>query len=175
MKAGEFGIEFYRDIYQREMSRRDSIDKNLSLVTTGVTALILSSIFVILSGKLDMEYTASKICIVSAVSCLLFCGLSIVNLTSAVSGRNYHYLDYPDLISDFENKLISHHGNKKLARKEFKDYLLSEYIRCASHNSRQNDQKAYEYDNAKRWLLWSIYPFLVSGASFVVSVLQSMI
>lgn len=169
-------MDFYKEQYYRELTRRDELNASLTLPIGLVTAMIASVFFLI--THFDYRYspvlTALFVfCIVVFIGVLIFV---VINLVKAYVRfpKKYQYRVLPDadLLNNHFVWLKRKHGedagNRNNADQKFRSYVLSEMIASTSINQQNNSKKQVCKDTGELWLVHAL--IMLSLALFIFGI-----
>lgn len=157
-------FEHYKELYQIENDRRDSVNESLSLPVAIATGL-LSFLFYLVTA---FDYTQTGcnwwvFVVMSAIGLVLLM-VSVFYLIRAfnniTAGFEYKGLPYPKALFDHRRKLqeyYAQHGNGETeANEKFIEYLTEKFAEHADHNMQVNDRKMRNIFRAKRFMVFSL-------------------
>lgn len=161
--------EFYKDQYDRSLDRKNEINTSVSTPIGILTALIAGLYFE--TTNFDYGDTA-WLCIVFlliAVISVILIVLSIYYLIKAFSdfqnGYNYAYLNDTDVLDQYFQGLLAYYqaqpnstpsGAKTAAQKEFDAYILSELIKSAGINQKNNKAKIAARFQCHKFMIFAL-------------------
>ena len=169
-------IEFYKEIYNTELIRKNDIDAAIGFPTTLLTLLIGAALYLFTDDKYknsDAD-TQSVVIVVNILTGIFIFGLllSIACLSRMYLNKFKKYVYLP-LSSDLLNRekeleifytdYFKSEGSrkpktkaKKWAEKEFRKDLLAYYVDFSSINQLINDERIKDYNRSRKMLIISI-------------------
>jgi hypothetical protein len=146
--------EFYKEQYSGTLGHKSEINNSLSTPIGILTALIAGFFYALTNFDFTDNFILSIVFIVISGISLFFLERSVYFLFKAFSdfhnGFEYAYLNDADVLKQYYDGLVTYYDSQPnsnptnsnlLANKEFENYLLSEYIKSAGINQRNNDSK----------------------------------
>lgn len=174
-------LDFYKEIYYKEIERKCDLNNDLSL-PIGIIS-ILSTVFFFFLSTFDYKtnYIVSIIFIGFALIGIVFIVVSIIYLILAYDShpwaKPYDYLGFPTEIAEFCNEYKSYFEetdgdtsdvNTK-TDKELEKYLIEAYIRTSTVNMRKTDARSSQLHKSKSYLLVSFILLLFAFIPFIVN------
>jgi len=161
--------EFYKDQYDRTLDRKNEINASVSTPIGILTALIAGLYF----ETTNFDYGDTIwLCIVFScigLSTVFLIGCSIYHLIKAFSdfqnGYNYAYLNDTDILDQYYQGLLAYYqaqpnttpaSTETTAQKEFGAYILSELIKSAGINQKNNKAKIAERFQCHKFMIFAL-------------------
>jgi hypothetical protein len=142
-------------LYFFELERKDRINNGIS-VPTAIAGGLVSGFVYLISGfsGLPIKLGNYIFCFTLAIfGVLLFCG--IYHLMKALFGYEYQYLSRIQDIKGYEQELNTYYTADD-ANKEFKEFLIKQFIEATDNNTWCNDEKAVQLRKANKLFAYSI-------------------
>lgn len=165
-------LDFYKEIYYKEIDRKSITDNGLTIPIGIITLLgtVLSN--ALLSFSYSYSLINSIIFIIPTCTTITFLIITINELVSAYliyqKGYQYKYLDYSTVLYNYYSELKNYHiENSKQQKKkitniekfvdnEFEDYLIRKIVECNENNAKFTDKKIQHLFKAKKYLINSM-------------------
>lgn len=97
---------------------------------------------------------------------MFFLGLSAFSFVESHFGYRYSDVAAPEDIKQYQDTLIAYYGERvtwmDIGDKEFKNYLLDEYVRCASINAIANEKRRNSLFSCNQNLIIAVCCLLIS-------------
>lgn len=158
-------IEFYKNLYENEINRKNEINGLVSFPTTLLTLMIGGGFFlyqpIFEIGFKNNNHYILYVIFPLAILFLISIAISIFFLIKMFHNlfRKYHYLPSPENLKNREIELFEHYknfytgiGKKKINKKStkqskiaFKKDLLNYYIENSTKNQIVNDRRYKDY------------------------------
>lgn len=146
----EFNLEFYKDLYYKEIERREQFSNKLNF-PLAILTLVFGGLFYTIQNNdlIKIEWLHILFFILSCATFLLLL-IHIVVLFRSSFGYKYAYVPSPELIKEHETSLKNYHMqyNKEaenipeLIEADLKTYLIETYVKMTKVNVGENDRKA---------------------------------
>jgi len=176
-------IEFYKNLYENEINRKNEINGLVSFPTTLLTLMIGGGFYLYKPiFQNGIEKNSQCISIIIAILAILFAisiAVSIFFLIKMFHNlfRKYHYLPSPENLKNRQIELFEHYNNfftttkrKKIKKKsiklskiEFRKDLLNYYIEDSTKNQIVNDRRCKDYYLSRHYLMISLILLAISG------------
>lgn len=164
-------FNFYRSIYDRELSRRMDLDKSINIPITILTLIIgLNSIY---TDKDFFECFFQKIemvqimIIIIGVSILISAFFLIKSYNNLFKGFAYRNLALTKEIREFETKQIPSY-NAQVSEEDklnFETELINRLITVTDNHTTFNDRRSLDLYRAKTFLILSL---ILTGIQLVI-------
>lgn len=148
---------FYKDQYDRTLDRKNEINSSLSTPIGILTALVAGLFYATTNFDFTDNLVLSIIYAAIGLCSFLLLSKSIFHLVKALSdlheGYDYAYLADTDDLDSYYTGLVDFYGSQpgatpaatlQDAKKEFDAYLLSELIKSAGINQKNNKSKMFQ-------------------------------
>jgi len=176
-------IEFYKNLYENEISRKNEINGLVSFPTTLLTLMIGGGFYlyqpIFKNGLENNNHFITYVILPLAILFVITIATSIVFLIKMFHNlfRKYHYLPNPEILKNREIELFEHYKNffttigaKKIKKKsiknskrEFEKDLLNYYIENSTKNQIVNDRRYKDYYLSRHYLMISLIVLAISG------------
>ena len=161
--------EFYKEQYTGTLTHKSEINNSLSTPIGILTALIAGFFYALT----NFDFTDNKILtivfiLISSTSVFLL-GKSVYFLIRAFSdfhnGFEYAFLNDADILKQYYDGLVTYYDAQPnsnptnsiiLADKDFNEHLLTEYIKTAGINQRNNDSKITYRFQCHRYMIFAL-------------------
>lgn len=166
--------DFYRDMYWKELERKDRLHAQLTLPTSII--IILAGVVVyywktILPFKWELWFIIMGCCsIILSIAIIIV----VYYLWHAYAGHTYQYLVTPKNIEQHRVSIFNHYhalsdpDMTSRTEEDITSFLISTYLDSTEVNTRNNDERfgwLYRANTAIKWLLicllLSFIPFLI--------------
>lgn len=143
-------VEFYKELYMNEISRKENLNSKLSMQIGLITVLGGITVF-----EIENLYQNTKVNFVLQIEfivlTIIILGINIINLYKANHNKKYRYLDNPKNVKkafqDIEKYYTDYYEYYKtenesldsLLKRKKEEKLIEMYIECAEENSKVND------------------------------------
>ena len=182
-------INFYREIYDEELKRKNEIDSSISFPTTLLTLLIGGSIYIFNISNLDCF---KEFDIYSRIAIIIFTCIFILSMVITIIllmrifvniFKKYKYLPSPFDLNKRENELyelyIKYYKEikdkdyekkaVKSSRHQFNVDLLNYYIDFATNNQRLNDIRLKNLYTSRKYLIFSLISIAIIGILLIIN------
>lgn len=163
-----------KEIYLWEHNRKDNINDSLTL-PVGLTIALCSVVAFYLQNIPGINFSLWHIIFYISVFCLLFSIIKVISLLfKTLHGHKYQYIATTQEVLDYKNELDKKHikagtsSLEDLTDRDLREYLFSEYCRCADINAKNNDNKIKFLQDAKKYLLYATIALLISAIPFYI-------
>lgn len=161
-------LDFYKSIYDRELSRRKNLDDSIT-IPIGIISLLI--------GLISFFYTNSdyKAIIMNDYLILSILGLSIISITLSIIFITKSYnnflrgFDYPNFaylrqIRELQTKTIPDYNNKVRPEKHvcFESELIGRLITITDENTKINDRRSFDSYLAKTFIIITLTILFIS-------------
>lgn len=162
---------FYKSIYDRELSRRIDLDKSINIPITILTLIVgLNSIYI---DKTFFEAFFQKIEIAQVVTMtigitILICAFFLIkSYNNLFKGFAYRNLALTKEIREFETKQIPNY-NAQVSKEDkltFETKLIERLIEITDNQTGFNDKRSLDLYRAKTFLIVSL---ILTGSQLVI-------
>ncbi|RZN80966.1 MAG: hypothetical protein EVB11_11045 [Winogradskyella sp.] len=157
-------FNFYKELFEKELSRKVEIENSVN-IPIGILTLLISSVFFLnknIYGKTDFLIKIGMVLIVISIT------LSFVFLTKSFNNffKGFKYKNLPDTIElrNYQLKLNEYNSQVKKDEKEsFKNYLIDNYIQMTDNNLKINRKRLYDLFISKTFIIISIILTMILG------------
>jgi hypothetical protein len=159
---------FYKDQYDKSLDRKSEINCSLSTPIGILTALVAGLFYATTSFDFSDNIALAIIFGIIGISSLCLLGKSIFHLVKALSdlheGYDYAYLADTDVLDNYYTRLLSFYNSQpgvtpagavQSTQKEFDDYLLSELIKSAGINQKNNKSKMFQRFKCHQFMIFA--------------------
>lgn len=181
-------INFYKNLYENEINRKNEINGLINFPTTLLTLMIAGG-FYLYQPIFKNEYVINNLCLfrIEVLISLLFVisiAISVFFLIRMYHNlfRKYHYLPSPEKLKNREIELFMHYekifseNNKseieeksiEYAKQEFNKDLLNYYIDNSTKNQLVNDNRYKDYYRSRHYLMISLIILAISGILIIL-------
>ena len=150
-------LEFYRQIFEKELSRKKDLNDSVN-IPIGLSTLIIALLSFI---NMEMKFDVIELPGIISGLVLLSLLLAIFFLTKSYNNllRGYNYLNLPHTneLRSYQMKIEKY--NQEVDRQEresFEIYLINNYAEMADKNGKVNKIRYYQLYLAKTTLMISI-------------------
>jgi hypothetical protein len=160
----------YRELYQEELDRRDSIQA-ASSIPIGLLTVLGGVLVTILVGDPPLRSVLGWLFVTSYGSACVFFFEAAYYLSRSLHGRTYKLAPSADLLLAHEVALANWHnlyGTKKGADEDFNEYLASKYAAAAAVNREANVTKSEYLFRATRTTLYAGVFAAMSAVPYLV-------
>lgn len=181
-------IEFYKEIHQNELNRKNDIDSSVSFPTTLLTLLIGGGLYLFKKENFDLQKEDNQYILYGIIflTCLfilaIIMAIGLLMRMYLNKFRKYKYLPLSSDLKKRENELYEHYKNhfslteqsnpKKKAltysKSEFKKDLLNYYIDFSTNNQLVNDERLKDYYKSRKYLMFSIILIALIGILIII-------
>ncbi len=158
-------LEFYKYYYDRENERREVLNNAVSIPMGVLSALIAAIVFLISNYNFTNVFVTWVFVIFSLTSTILV-AISIYYLIYSFNkfAKGYDYKEIPLLeeLHKYDIELKEYHDKPAQAENEFKDNLISEFIKKGDINTKINDNRSFRLFKAKQFLFYSIIAIAIT-------------
>jgi len=179
-------FEFYKELYHLENQRRETINNSLSIPLAILTGLV-AGVYVLFTTFPFDQNLITTICF----SILLICGIfsmgyssfylckvivKKLNWRSARSSFEYKAIADPTSLlrwnESLESTFAGDPDEERLILSEFQRQLREQFVECAHHNQKVNDDKVEEALISKLTAVYSLIFFFLSIIPYVIAYLH---
>jgi hypothetical protein len=159
---------FYKDQYDKSLDRKNEINSSLSTPIGILTALVAGLFYATTSFDFADNFTLTVIFGIIGACSLCLLSKSIYHLVKALSdlheGYDYAYLADADVLNNYYTGLLSFYNSQPgatpaaslhAAQKDFDEYLLSELIKSAGINQKNNKSKMYQRFKCHQFMIFA--------------------
>lgn len=160
-------MELYKDIYYKELIRKEEIHKNLTIPIGILIALIGAISYFYKQLIFECNFTN-----VLQIEILIFFFFSIIvtiyYLIRIFYSYEYKYISDPEEMEKYRNELIEYYKStldnieENQSFNDFNLFLINQYVQTSTFNIMNNDRKVHFLFLTKRWLIITIISFLLS-------------
>jgi len=165
----------YKDLYYREIENSDRLNGRISTCLSFLTIIGAGDVFII--KELVRQYPFDSIasftflglCLLSFVS-FLCC---IASFIRAYTGYTYHYFPttgIQEFIADTHRRTRDRQNGQQIFDEYVEDSIGNLYIRCASHNMRENMRKGSQYRVLTVWIIRTFFMILVNFLFWIICI-----
>jgi hypothetical protein len=157
-------MDFYKEQYYRELTRRDELNASLSLPVGLITAMIASVFFLITHFDYRYSLVLTILFSIFVIAFMAIVVVVVINLVRAYvkfpKKYEYHVLPDANLLNDHFIWLKQKHGedfgNRQNADQKFRAFLLSRMIASTGVNQRNNRKKEDCKDTGELCLIYAL-------------------
>lgn len=159
---------FYKDQYDKTLDRKNEINSSLSTPIGILTALVAGLFYATTNFDFKDNLALSIVYAVIGLCSFLFLSRSIFHLIKALSdlheGYDYAYLADTDDLDKYYRGLVDFYSSQLEAtpaatlhnsNKEFDVYLLSELIKSAGINQKNNKSKMFQRFQCHQYMIYA--------------------
>lgn len=163
-------IDFYKELHNRELSRRKEIEDGIN-IPIGIITLMIGLISYFFQEQTDfLQECLSKTLIIVIFSSLLVSAFFItMTFNNFLKGYEYEYLPKPKELFDYENELIKFNSSvKKPERVSFEYYLKENFANIANYNKSINDKRSEYLSYSKKAIIFALVFSLILVFIFIL-------
>lgn len=143
--------EFYKEVYYKELERRNSLNTEIALQGTTVVGIISGMFFLLTNIKSDSAWVHWIFTILVSLETLIAFAV-IFYLTRSYydfieQGRKYTYLPKMRTIEGYQ---------KRVSKKEFENFMIDSFIEACDNHIEHNDHKSELLTKSSRWMTYLI-------------------
>jgi Na+/H+ antiporter NhaC len=159
---------FYKDQYDKSLDRKNEINSSLSTPIGILTALVAGLFYATTTFDFTDNLSLTIIFAIIGAGSLALLSKSIFHLVKALSdlheGYDYAYLADTDDLNQYYTGLLNFYNNQQgatagsaqvSAQKEFDAYLLSELIKSAGINQKNNKAKMFQRFKCHQFMIFA--------------------
>jgi len=159
---------FYKDQYDKSLDRKNEINSSLSTPIGILTALVAGLFYATTTFDFSDKLILTIIFAIIGCGSLILLGKSIFHLVKALSdlheGYDYAYLADTNDLDDYYTGLLNFYNSQLgatpasaqlSAQKEFDSYLLSELIKSAGINQKNNKAKMFQRFKCHQFMIFA--------------------
>ncbi|MEZ2335610.1 hypothetical protein AB6735_08230 [Mucilaginibacter sp. RCC_168] len=159
---------FYKDQYDKSLDRKNEINSSLSTPIGILTALVAGLFYATTTFDFTDNLFLTIIFALIGAGSLILLGKSIFHLVKALSdlhqGYDYAYLADTDVLNNYYTGLLNFYNSQpgatptsaqQSAQKEFDAYLLSELIKSAGINQKNNKAKMFQRFKCHQYMIFA--------------------
>lgn len=169
-------LEFYKEIYYKEIDRRFQLNESVGkpvTIATGVAALTFY-LFNEITKEHQLTSTSYLLLILIGIGFSLFC-VSVVFMALSVNNFSSGY-KYPEIANVDEirkhEKTLNDYDKKTDSKDSFKEWLISEYIRCANVGIIYNDKRADYLHRSKTFIILALTAIIITLLIYAIAKLS---
>lgn len=144
-------FEFYKEQHLKEEDKKNEINNSLSLPLGVISGLVVALFYIITSFDYKISLIVNLIFLLLASIAIVFLLIATYHLIKAYTnfhnGYDYHYLpDTEELdkyYTDLDKYYNEHSSIENNSSREFKDYIISCFVKTTDKNQKNNKQKSY--------------------------------
>ena len=164
-------IELSKELYYRELDRRDQLDSSITLRVAVVT--LLAGLFSYYASAYDAAgLGAPWLFIACASGAAVTAGAAVVVIISALTGYTWAYIALPTDLLEYYDALVRYeqvHGlESKTASEQFEHSLRTRLVAAATHNVLNNNSRSEKLYLASRLISIAVVLGLVAGLPLAV-------
>lgn len=161
-------IILYREIYYREIERKNDLEKSLVLPAGLITALCTALFYFITKFNFSCCLWLRILFVILTCLATGCIGVTIYYLFKAYNnftfGYEYHYIPYCGFIEEYYIDLIDYYSKRhkqkmivmRKTEERFKKYFIDQYIEKSDENMYNNDMKQSYLYRARVFLIFSL-------------------
>jgi len=155
---------FYKDLHNRELTRRKELDDATNL-PIGIISIFIGmlSFFIKESKTLFSDCMMTILFFIIVLLLVISVVFIICSLNNFIVNNSYSYLPLPNELLLYEQQIIEH--NKLVDNSNdhisFQDYLKSNYSNIASFNKKINDKRSLALYRSKNCLIVTVFLSLI--------------
>ncbi len=153
-------IEFYRELYYKELEEKRSIDSELNLSLTILTLIGGWLNYSLITFDYKISGNANVVFLTQCLLTGVFLLISVVLFIHTFSGifekagltppRTYLELQLPNQLENYYNELmVYNNGDKGTAMEDYKAYLIDIHNLCTARNKVSNRSRRMSIDRCK--------------------------
>lgn len=165
----------YKDLYDREIMNSDRLNSRVSTCLSFLTIIGAGDVFIIKElvrlypFDSALSYVFLGLCLLSFVS-FLCCIYSFIR---AYTGYTYHFFPTTgirDFIAETRRHTCGQPDGEEVSGAYIENSIGDLYIRCASHNMRENMRKGSQYRVLTVWIIRTFFIILANFLFWVVCI-----
>ncbi|MFT3824886.1 MAG: hypothetical protein QM731_13265 [Chitinophagaceae bacterium] len=166
-------FDYYKDVYFRELDKKDAINNSLSLPIGLITALIASVFYLLSNFDYKFSYPISGVFLLLVIIAVIQLAISIYHLIKSYNGfpDKYNYLLLPDndVVEKYYADLKAYYATTGVdnSDKDLEEYLVKEMAKNTGENQRNNLRKTKFSYNCEKFLIRSLIFIIISLPFFV--------
>lgn len=147
-------IEFYKELHNRELTRRKEIEDGINIPIALITLLIGLVTYFIKDEKLFLENCYVKTLLILIIFSLLISAFYIAkSYNNLFKGFEYANLPLPKKLFDYEIELENYNSQVDESEKEnFQLYLKENFATMAEFNKIINDKRSVNLHLSKKYI-----------------------
>ena len=165
--------EIYKDVYYKELERKNQLEDSLMLPVGIVTALSTGLFYLVTNFNYKCNSYLKYIFIVLVIISLIFIIITIYQLIRAYNnftfGYEYHYLSYSAEIEKYYSDLIDFFKSKKHSKEKtviesnkiIEQFFIDEFITKSDFNCYNNDKKQSHSYKARVFLIFALITIFI--------------
>lgn len=172
--------EFYKDHYERELTRKTELTAALS-IPVGIVSVLVGAL-VVMAKELHLPLSSLEVLQGTAIGLAALASLvSTYFLVRSLYNFAYGYVATPLEIQQYQTRLTAFHEGqgmllpdaKALADEETLEYVDGEYAKYAERNAKNNDIKSTFLHQANGAMIVAVLCAAVAGGAHVFTSLTS--
>lgn len=157
-------FNFYKDLHNRELSRRKELDDAVNLPIGIITVFIGMLSFFIKDPSFIFSNCIMTV-LFSIIVILLITSVCFVigSMNNFIIDNSYKYLPFPDHLLAYEKELIEHNNQLSDLSESinFEDYLKDNFSEIATYNKKINDKRSTALYRSKNCLVITVFISLI--------------
>jgi len=155
---------FYNNIFERELKRKNDIEKSVSTPVTILTGIIILNSFIVEKASHETIHKQILIYIFVLLVVISFC-ISVVYLLKVYNNlfQGFYYKNLPFLneLREYEKEVISYNQdlttNAENSEKiNFEEKILDSIIKAADSHTNANSDRLFNLFKAKQFMIISL-------------------
>jgi hypothetical protein len=163
--------ELYKELYNNELERKNSIESSLNIPIVIITGLISTAFYIGTTFDYSLERFLSISFVILLNASSLFILIAVYFLIRAfnnlTSGFEYNYLPYGTDLEDYYERLKEFNdGDENRTKEDFKRYLTDKFNEQFDKNAFINDKKSGYIHQARRFIVFGLLSLTVTFVPF---------
>lgn len=166
-------MNFYKTLYERELSRRYELDK---LINIPITLISLNTGIIIYLLKNFAFDNCSNIS--SFFSFFIFITFGVIiastiyiafSFNNLFKGFLYKEFSYPQNLKNYYDKIVEFNKNND-KKEDFDIYLINKYINCSDNYTKINDKRSLNLYRAKTLIITSYFLTFICIILYIIKI-----
>lgn len=174
-------FEIFKDVYYKELERKNELEESLMLPVGIITALSTGFFYLVSNFNYQCHSWLRMIFIIFAFSALSLIITTIYQLIRAYNnftfGYKYHYIPYSTDIEQYYSDLIHYFKDKKHTEeraiketnKIIEQFFIDEFIKKSDLNCYNNDKKQSHSYKARIFLIFALISIFILVIPFGIN------
>ncbi|KAF2518013.1 hypothetical protein [Flavobacterium foetidum] len=156
-------IEFYKELHNRELTRRKEVEDGVNIPIGLITLLIGLISYFTKDESVFLKNYYVKALIILMIIFLLISSFYIARAYNGLfKGFEYENLPLSKKLLDYENEVEDYNKDAEESEKiNFEDYLKNNFAEMAEHNKIINDERSVNLHLSKKYIFLSVTLSLV--------------
>ncbi|SOE21239.1 hypothetical protein SAMN06298216_1709 [Spirosomataceae bacterium TFI 002] len=178
MKTDADRLNFYKELYFKEIDKRQGLNNSISVPITLIAGSFSVLFYLATQWKPSVVHgTVAILFLVSIVLAFVCTLISVYFVVKFYSNSNAGYvtieLAKANEMEEYYKSLEKHHdGDKEKANIDFTQWLISELVTCTAAYQVANDKKSTDFFGFKKAIFYTLIWIVIATLVFCLNIIQ---